>query len=264
MKNMRDFFFKLIQKIITKTQNKNQINENVIIDNGSKIIGSVIESNSKIGKNTIIINSKIGFSSLIGNKNWINESILSSHFSSEVGCKINQAKLFGNISIGRYTSLWGPNLDIVTGESIVKIGAFCSIARNVTMQTFNHNSKKLTSYFIGQNFFNENWDNERVYKRFGIEIKNDVWIGSHCVILGGVTIHNGAIVAANSVVNKDVPAFSIVAGNPAKVIGYRFDEETIKKIEKMSWWEWSEEKIRLNKHLFENEFNFKDNNFKVF
>jgi virginiamycin A acetyltransferase len=71
--------------------------------------------------------------------------------------------------------------------------------------------------------------------------------------LGGITIHNGAVVAANSVVNKDVLPFSIVAGSPAKVIGYRFDESTISKLQDLQWWNWSNEKIQKNKVLFENE-----------
>lgn len=61
--------------------------------------------------------------------------------------------------------------------------------------------------------------------------------------------------AANSVVTKDVPAYSIVAGTPAKVIGYRFDELTIQKIQELKWWDWSIEKIKENKELFMDEIN---------
>lgn len=257
------YFLSLVQRLLIKVQKNNTIGENVTIGNNVKIRGNEIKSNSTIGSDSIILNSKIGLNSSIGKNNQIIDSFLPSHFSTEEGCKINQSILYGNIKIGRYTSLWGPNLDINTGKSNINIGNFCSIARNVTMQTYNHNSKKMTSYFIGQNFFKEKWENEHVYKKVGIEIKNDVWIGSHSVILGGVTIHNGAVVAANSVVNRDVPAFSIVGGNPAKIIGYRFDEKTIKTIEKIAWWEWTNDKISLNKHLFENEFNDIDN-FQVF
>jgi acetyltransferase-like isoleucine patch superfamily enzyme len=162
-------------------------------------------------------------------------------------------ELSGNISIGKYTSLWAPNLDIYSGNQKVFIGNFCSIARNVSMQTYNHNMKKLTTYFIGQNLFKENWEDEKVSKG-DINIKNDVWVGSHCVLLGGITIGNGAIVAANSVVTNDVPAFSIVAGSPAKVIGKRFDDITISKIEKLEWWYWPITKIKKNKSLFTSEF----------
>jgi serine acetyltransferase len=69
----------------------------------------------------------------------------------------------------------------------------------------------------------------------------------------GVTINNGAIIAANSVVTNDVPAFSIVAGSPAKVILYRFEKEVINRLEKLELWNWSTEKIEKNKFLFEGE-----------
>ena len=82
---------------------------------------------------------------------------------------------------------------------------------------------------------------------------NGLWIGAHCIILGGVTINNGAIIAANSVVTSNVPAFSIVAGSPAKVIRYRFEKEVINRLEKLEWWDWSTEKIEKNKFLFKEE-----------
>jgi len=77
-----------------------------------------------------------------------------------------------------------------------------------------------------------------------IVIGNDVWIGYGVTILSGVTIGDGAIVAANSCVVKDVPPYSIVGGVPAKVIKYRFDDETIGKLLKIRWWDWDEQKIR--------------------
>ena len=161
--------------------------------------------------------------------------------------------LSGNIETGKYSSLWGPNLDILTKNQKVSIGSFCSIARNVSIQTYNHNYKKPTTYLIGQNIFNEKWGNEFPSKG-DIIIMNDVWIGSHSVIINGVTIHNGSVVAANSVVTKDVPPYAIVAGSPAKVIGYRLDEQKIKYLENLSWWDWPLEKIKENKSFFEVEF----------
>ena len=64
--------------------------------------------------------------------------------------------------------------------------------------------------------------------------------------LSGVKISNGAVVAGGSVVTKDVPPYAIVAGNPAKVVKYRFTEEQIEKLLKISWWNWPEDKIREN------------------
>lgn len=74
-------------------------------------------------------------------------------------------------------------------------------------------------------------------------IGHDVWLGTNSIIMPGVTLGNGVIVAANSVVTKHVPAYSMVGGNPAKIIKKRFSEEEIQQLEKMQWWLWSEEKI---------------------
>jgi len=219
-----------------------------------RIKNSYVSQEVVIGDNSEISNAKLSFNGSLGKGAFVDNAQVSGVFTSGEGCKLYKCELSGNITLGKYTSLWGPNLDVYSGKQKVTIGSFCSIARNVSIQTFNHNSKKLTSYFIGQNLFHEQWDNERVSKG-DIIIKNDVWIGAHCVILGGVKIGNGAVVAANSVVTKDVPPYSIVAGTPAKVIGTRFDTATIAEIEVLAWWDWSIEKLKKHKHLFENEFN---------
>ncbi len=87
-------------------------------------------------------------------------------------------------------------------------------------------------------------------KRKGqIIIMNDCWIGTNVVILGGLTIGNGAVVAAGSVITKDVPPYAIVAGNPARIIKYRFDEKTIQALQIIQWWHWPKEKKRENKDL---------------
>ena len=86
------------------------------------------------------------------------------------------------------------------------------------------------------------WDNKG-----DIVIGNDVWIGYEAVIMAGVHIGNGAIIAARAVVTKDVPPYTIVGGVPARPIRKRFDEEVIRKLETLKWWNWSPDKIR--KHL---------------
>jgi serine acetyltransferase len=79
-----------------------------------------------------------------------------------------------------------------------------------------------------------------------IVIENDVWIGAKATIMSGIKISNGSIVAAGSVVTKDVPPYAIVAGNPAKIVKYRFSEDQIKKLLCISWWDWDVQKIRDN------------------
>ena len=77
-----------------------------------------------------------------------------------------------------------------------------------------------------------------------------MWIGSGSCILENVIIGDGAVIGANSVVTKDVPPYAICVGNPAKVIKYRFDDIMIKQLLDQKWWNWDDEKIRTNEHLF--------------
>jgi acetyltransferase-like isoleucine patch superfamily enzyme len=77
-----------------------------------------------------------------------------------------------------------------------------------------------------------------------IIIENDVWIGAKATIMSGVKISNGSIVASGSVVTKDVPPYSIVAGNPAKVVKMRFTYQQIEYLLNISWWNWDEDKIK--------------------
>ncbi|WP_052447542.1 CatB-related O-acetyltransferase [Clostridium polynesiense] len=119
---------------------------------------------------------------------------------------------------------------------------------------------------LGHNYFNlstgvselfkedKNYPYEGSYKEKGqILIQNDVWLGHNVTIMPGVIIHNGAVVAANSHVVKDVPPYAIVGGNPAKIIKYRFSEEIINKLLTIKWWNWSNEKIRENGEFFKSE-----------
>jgi acetyltransferase-like isoleucine patch superfamily enzyme len=84
-----------------------------------------------------------------------------------------------------------------------------------------------------------------------IEIGNDVWIGARAVILDGVRIGSGAIIASNAVVTKDVPPYAIVGGVPAQIISYRFSPEEIAKLLKLQWWSWPLEEVKARM----NEFN---------
>lgn len=81
-------------------------------------------------------------------------------------------------------------------------------------------------------------------------IGNDVWIGANVSIKAGVTIGNGAVIGMGSVVTKDVPPYAVVAGVPARVIRYRFDEETIERLQGLKWWDWDEETLRSQGALF--------------
>ena len=144
----------------------------------------------------------------------------------------------------------------------VQIGKFCEISWHCSMGGDNHNYLLPTIHHWywnksfgferedqtvgGTNFYNKLHKEECV-------IGNDVWIGSGVTINRKVHIGNGAILASGAVVTKDVPDYAIVGGVPAKIIKYRFPQETIQRLLKIAWWDWREDILKENRHLFEKE-----------
>jgi virginiamycin A acetyltransferase len=130
------------------------------------------------------------------------------------------------------------------------IGKFCAIAAETRfIMTGDHKLDAVSTFPFP--IFGHGW--ESAFNVYDLPVKgdiivgSDVWFGYDSLIMNGVTIGNGAVIAARSVVVKDVPAYSIVAGNPAKVVKMRFDDQTIERLQKLAWWDWSIEKI--SKHL---------------
>lgn len=130
------------------------------------------------------------------------------------------------------------------------IGKFCSIACGMKFlfNCANHTQKSLSTYTFP--LFYEEWELEKSNittawdNKGDIVIGNDVWIGYEAVIMAGVHIGDGAIIAARAVVTKDVPPYTIVGGTPAKEIRKRFDAEVIQQLLMLKWWNWSTDKIR--------------------
>lgn len=149
------------------------------------------------------------------------------------------------------------------------IGKYCSIASNVKVLPYTHPTKNFVS--IHPSFFStlkqsnftfvENQKFEEIlymYQKkeiFG-QIGNDVWIGEDVKIIGGLKIGDGAIIAAGSIVTKNVPPYAIVGGIPAKVIRYRFNEEQISFLLKKKWWDKTPEWLKNNVDLFSDINNF--------
>lgn len=126
------------------------------------------------------------------------------------------------------------------------IGKFCAIAADTRfIMTGNHKLDAISTYPFP--IFQQGW--EKAFDFSDVPIKgdiivgNDVWFGYDSLIMNGVSIGDGAIIATRAVVVKDVPPYSIVAGNPAKVVKKRFDDETIHRLQKIAWWDWDIEKI---------------------
>lgn len=157
----------------------------------------------------------------------------------------------GKVNIGEYTSVNGPNTDLYSRINPVTIGKFCSIARNVSIQEFNHRSDGITTYYIHKNVLKS--PRTEITSKGAIEIGNDVWISAHCMVLSGAKIGDGAIIGANSVVSGDIPPYAIAAGNPAKVLRYRFDEDVIRELLEIKWWSWDVARIKRNNELFSPE-----------
>lgn len=162
-------------------------------------------------------------------------------------CKCDKKAAIGsgsnciNMSIGRY-SYMGKNNSVCNAD----IGAFCSIASYCAIGGGNHPTEFVSTSPIfqsGHNIFGVNFSQSPNTHQKRVAIGNDVWIGEKVFIRDGINIGDGAIIGAHSVVTKDVPPYAIVAGSPARLIRYRFDEAERELLLASRWWEWPEEQL---------------------
>lgn len=190
-------------------------------------------------------------------------------------CKVSNCTLGDNVTIGDYSRVFNSNFDehvalqrnamvystdigrySYTGKNFTswysKIGAFCSISWNVSIGGANHDYNRVTThsflYSKDYGFF----DDEPGYDRFTDEcvIGNDVWIAANACICRGVTVGDGAVIAAGAVVTHDVEPYTIVAGIPAKPIKKRFSDEIIQLLLESKWWKLPSNVIKENFKLF--------------
>jgi virginiamycin A acetyltransferase len=153
-------------------------------------------------------------------------------------------KEYYDVDIGMYT--YGNCFDVYGMDRKTTIGRYCSIAHGVTALTHNHPIDHPSTHSF---FFN---DSLGVVDTFMVEhhpltIGNDVWIGQNAIILPSVSrIGDGAVIGAGAVVTKNVEPYSIVVGNPAHFLRYRFSQETIKRLLESRWWEKSVEELDLD------------------
>ncbi len=140
---------------------------------------------------------------------------------------------------------------IVNGHHLLDemiIGSFCSIGPGVQtiVKGWNHNAEWFTTYPFAA--FADKWPNANKIKALpktqrAIKIGSDVWIGRNALIFSDITIGDGAIIGAYSVVSKDIPPYSIAAGNSMRIIKKRFSDEDIEYLLKLKWWDWPDSKI---------------------
>jgi len=167
--------------------------------------------------------------------------------------------LLDNVSLGSFT--------YVSNNTVIKnskIGSFCSIGQNCSIGIGKHPTKDFISthpiFFSSLKQSQITFCEQTIFKEFEeIIIENDVWIGANVIILDGVKISNGSVIAAGSIVTKDVPPYAIVGGVPAKVIKFRFSELEILKLLELKWWNLSIEQLRkISPKMINTNFLFND------
>lgn len=177
-----------------------------------------------------------------------------SNVNVSICSRLNLVKLENNVVIRQRVALNNVTINsysYVSSDTRISnaiIGKFCSVAPNCLIGVGIHPSKRFVStsplFYSNSSPITDRFSNKSDFKEYkNIKIGHDVWIGANVTILDGVTIANGSIIAAGAVVTRDVEAYSIVGGVPAKLIRYRFTPEQIEKLNKLSWWDLDEKLI---------------------
>lgn len=166
---------------------------------------------------------------------------------------------------------YGSYININSSLSFVKIGRYCSIADNVCVSLGNHPTNHVSThpafyyntekqigwtYHKGEPLFDEIYKYPKGEDFYQVIIGNDVWIGSHALIMGGIRIGDGAVIASGAVVTKDVEPYSVVGGVPAKLIKMRFTEEQRTSLLRIKWWNKSPIEIENSYRSFVDVNNF--------
>ena len=155
-------------------------------------------------------------------------------------------------SLGDYSYV-GRNTRLIHAN----VGKFCSISSDCAIGMGNHPINRMSSspiFSSPKNGTLQKWVSTSDYDEYKpIYIGNDVWIGARTMILGGVRVGNGAVIGAGAVVTKDVPPFAVVGGVPARIIRYRFQEDTISRLESLCWWNLPEEVLKRNLSVFQSD-----------
>lgn len=174
-----------------------------------------------------------------------NRSVIDRH------ARINRGAKLVDSTIGRYSYIGGGSWAVGSD-----IGAFCSIARDVYIGLAGHTLDMMSTSPIftePHNGTGFSWtsNSDCAYTNGRVSIGNDVWIGYGAKIMSGISIGNGAIVAAGAVVTKDVPPYAIVGGVPAHIIRYRFEQQIIDRLQNLKWWDLPDARLKAKIELFQ-------------
>ncbi len=161
-------------------------------------------------------------------------------------------KLPNGLIIGRHTyGVSHKSVVRLSPDAPVTIGQFCSFGPEVRIfSKADHPTELPSTYPFRTLLSGDGRENRDAVTRGPVTIGNDVWVGARAMILSGVTVGNGAVIGAGAVVAKNVPAYAIVAGNPAKIVRRRFTAQQIDALEQIAWWDWPTDKIRKLEDLF--------------
>lgn len=167
----------------------------------------------------------------------LDETVLLKHLERHQGWEI------GEYSYGHPSK--SPKIVHFGEDCHLKIGNYCSFAEDVWIVFGGyHRTDWVTTYPFSILFDGAESTVGLPTAKGDVVIGNDVWVCTGAMIMAGVTIGNGAVIAARSVVTKDVPSYTVVAGNPAKPVKKRFSDDIIEGLERIQWWTWPVEKIR--------------------
>lgn len=221
------------------------------IDPSAQVVSSELNDDIVIWKNARILSSALLGNNSIGDFSTIRQCRLGKYVSVQRNCDLM------NCEVDDYTII---EKNAVIHDAV--IGKFCEISWHCSIGGDNHNYKLPT---IHHWYWNKSFGFEQDARAVGGEnfrnkiqseecvIGNDVWIGSGVTVNRKVHVGNGAILASGTVVTKDVPDYAIVGGVPGRVLKFRFDENTIKRLLAIEWWNWPHDILKENRHLFEIE-----------
>ncbi len=199
---------------------------------------------------TIAASAKIDSFVKLGKNNYIFEGarLFGSVNTGKNVTVADDAMLYGEMQIGDRTYIGcGTKICNFTGpETSIEIGKYCSLGPNVILYANTHHDTLPSTAFLVQADSNFTWAKKNGITRIG----NDVWIGAHAFLSPGITVGDGAIIAAGAVVVHDVSPYEIIGGAPAKKIRMRFAEDVISELLKIKWWDWNDAKLKANAEFF--------------